>query len=76
MKSFVMAFFMMSIAMGNLFTSLVNFAIEGSDLLRGADYYWFFTLMMLLTTGLYALVSRYIPEHSRLQAEAVSFSQD
>jgi POT family proton-dependent oligopeptide transporter len=76
MKSFVMAFFMMSIALGNLFTSLVNFAIEGSDLLRGADYYWFFTLMMLLTTGLYALVSRYIPEHSRRQAEAVSFSQD
>jgi hypothetical protein len=37
----------------------------------GADYYWFFTLMMLLTTGLYALVSRYIPEHRRLQVEAV-----
>jgi POT family proton-dependent oligopeptide transporter len=64
-----MAFFMMSIALGNLFTSLVNFAIEDSDLLQGADYYWFFTLLMLATTGLYTIVSRYIPEHSRLQTE-------
>ncbi|MES9990669.1 MAG: POT family MFS transporter [Candidatus Thiodiazotropha sp.] len=72
MKSFVMAFFMMSIALGNLFTSMVNFAIEGSDLLQGADYYLFFTLLMLATTGLYALLSRYIPEQSRLQTEAAS----
>jgi POT family proton-dependent oligopeptide transporter len=78
MKSFVMAFFMMSIALGNLFTSLVNFAIEDSDLLQGADYYGFFALLMLITTGIYALLSRFIPEHSRLQSEAVatSSSQD
>ncbi|MES9946091.1 MAG: POT family MFS transporter [Candidatus Thiodiazotropha sp.] len=72
MKSFVMAFFMMSIALGNLFTSMVNFTIEGSDLLQGADYYGFFALLMLTTTGLYALLSRFIPEHSRLQTEAVA----
>ncbi|MCG8026077.1 MAG: POT family MFS transporter [Candidatus Thiodiazotropha endolucinida] len=72
MKSFVMAFFMMSVALGNLFTSMVNFAIEGSELLQGADYYVFFALLMLVTTGLFALVSRYIPEHSRLHTEAVA----
>jgi POT family proton-dependent oligopeptide transporter len=44
MKSFVMAFFMMSIALGNLFTSLVNFAIADSNRLQGADYYSFFAL--------------------------------
>jgi len=70
MKSFIMAFFMMSIALGNLFTSAVNFAIEGSEALQGADYYWFFTLLMLVTTGLYSVVSRYIPEYSRLQRGA------
>jgi POT family proton-dependent oligopeptide transporter len=69
MKSFVMAFFMMSIALGNLFTSAVNFAIEGSDLLQGADYYGFFTLLMLVTTALFVLVSRYIPVYRRLQNE-------
>jgi POT family proton-dependent oligopeptide transporter len=72
MKSFVMAFFMMSIALGNLFTSLVNFAIEDSDLLQGADYYGFFALLMLITTTTFALVSRFIPEHSRLQSEVVA----
>jgi POT family proton-dependent oligopeptide transporter len=72
MKSFVMAFFMMSIALGNLFTSLVNFAIEDSDLLQGADYYGFFALVMLITTGAFALLSRFIPEHNRLQLEAVN----
>ncbi|MBT3047684.1 MAG: POT family MFS transporter [Candidatus Thiodiazotropha sp.] len=72
MKSFVMAFFMMSIALGNLFTSMVNFAIEGRDLLQGADYYLFFCVLMLATTGLYFLVSRYIPEQSRLQSEAAT----
>ncbi|MCU7830273.1 MAG: POT family MFS transporter [Candidatus Thiodiazotropha sp. (ex Myrtea sp. 'scaly one' KF741663)] len=70
MKSFVMAFFMMSIALGNLFTSAVNFAIEGTGTLQGADYYAFFTLLMIVTTGLFAMVSRYYPEHTRLQKES------
>jgi hypothetical protein len=34
-----MAFFMMSIAIGNL---IVNFAIEGTSLLQGVNYYLFF----------------------------------
>jgi POT family proton-dependent oligopeptide transporter len=70
MKSFVMAFFMMSIALGNLFTGLVNFAIEGSDALQGADYYGFFSLLMAVTAGLFAIASRYFPVRDRLQAEA------
>ncbi|RLW61302.1 MAG: MFS transporter, partial [gamma proteobacterium symbiont of Stewartia floridana] len=69
MKSFVMAFFMMSIAIGNLFTSIVNFAIEGTSLLQGVDYYLFFTLLMLFTTVLYALLSRYYRERTHLQQE-------
>jgi len=70
MKSFVMAFFMISIALGNLFTSAVNFAIEGTGELQGADYYWFFSLLMGITAGLFALFSRYYPERTRLQVEA------
>ena len=61
MKSFVMAFFMLSIAAGNLFTSAVNFFIhnaDGSSSLGGADYYLFFTLTMLITAVVFVLVAR------------------
>jgi len=62
MKSFVMAFFMMSIAAGNLFTSAVNFFIQnedGSSKLAGADYYRFFTLLMFFTAVLFTLAVRF-----------------
>jgi len=62
MKSFVMAFFMMSIAAGNLFTSAVNFFIQnedGSSKLAGADYYWFFTLLMFFTAVLFTQAVRF-----------------
>jgi POT family proton-dependent oligopeptide transporter len=62
MKSFVMAFFMLSVAAGNLFTSAVNFLIQnedGSSKLAGADYYWFFTLLMLVTAVLFTLIARF-----------------
>ena len=62
MKSFVMAFFMMSIAAGNLFTSGVNFFIrneDGSSKLAGAEYYVFFTLLMLVTATVFAVLIRF-----------------
>jgi POT family proton-dependent oligopeptide transporter len=62
MKSFVMAFFMLSISLGNLFTSAVNFFIQnpdGSSKLAGADYFFFFTLLMLFTALVFTLVVRY-----------------
>jgi POT family proton-dependent oligopeptide transporter len=71
MKSFVMAFFMMSIAAGNLFTSAVNFFIHtdaGADRLSGADYYLFFTLLMLGTALLFSLVARFYRGDTRLKA--------
>ena len=62
MKSFVMAFFMLSISAGNLFTSAVNFFIQnpdGSSKLAGADYFVFFTMLMFATASLFVLVARY-----------------
>ncbi len=53
MKSFVMAFYFLSVAAGNLLTSAVNFFIQnadGSSKLEGASYFWFFTGLMLVTT--------------------------
>jgi len=74
MKSFVMAFFMMSIAVGNLFTSVVNFVIrnpDGSSKLEGADYYLFFTGLMLLTALLFVVVAKYYRGQTHFQEEAV-----
>ncbi len=61
MKSFVMAFYFLSVALGNLLTSAVNFFIhnvDGSSKLAGADYYWFFTGLMLITALLFLRVSQ------------------
>ena len=75
MKSFIMAFFMLSVAAGNLFTSAVNFFIQnedGSSKLVGADYFWFFTLLMLLTSVIFLFVIRNYSEQTYLQDEQTS----
>jgi POT family proton-dependent oligopeptide transporter len=69
MKSFVMSFFMVSVAAGNLFTSAVNFFIQnpdGTSKLAGADYFWFFSLLMLATAIMFAAASRHYPEAARM----------
>ncbi|MEM7230386.1 MAG: hypothetical protein AAF432_16390, partial [Planctomycetota bacterium] len=56
MKSFIMGIYFLGVSLGNLFTSGVNFFIQnddGSVKLAGADYYWFFTLVMLVTSVIY-----------------------
>jgi POT family proton-dependent oligopeptide transporter len=72
MKSFVMAFFMLSISVGNLFTSAVNFFIQnpdGSSKLAGADYFLFFTTLMLVTAMLFMLVARFCQGETYIHAE-------
>ena len=72
MKSFVMALFFMSIALGNLFTSAVNFFMlndDGSHKLAGASYFWFFTGLMLLTAVLFVFVSSRYQERTYLHDE-------
>jgi POT family proton-dependent oligopeptide transporter len=72
MKSFVMAFFMLSISVGNLFTSAVNFFIQnpdGSSKLAGADYFLFFTTLMLVTAMLFMLVARFCRGETYIHAE-------
>jgi len=60
----------MSIAIGNLFTSAVNFYIindDASSKLEGADYFWFFTLLMTATATLFIFVARSYNEKTYLQ---------
>lgn len=75
MKSFVMAFFYLSVAVGNLFTSAVNFFIlnkDGTSKLEGASYFWFFTGLMLMTALLFLLASKGYKERFYLQDEQIS----
>jgi POT family proton-dependent oligopeptide transporter len=62
-KSLVMALFFMSVSVGNLFTSAVNFVIEGrhgAAGLEGADYYLFFAAVMSVTAlGFVAVAARF-----------------
>ena len=72
MKSFVMSLYMAAIALGNLFTSAVNFFIEypdGSSRLAGADYFWFFAGLMLVTALGFVWHSRNYQEKAYLQEE-------
>jgi len=73
MKSFIMALFMLSVSLGNLFTSAVNFFIQnpdGSVKLEGADYFWFFSAAMLATAVLFTLLLPFIRDRVILQSSA------
>ena len=61
LKSLVMGLFLLSVSLGNAFTALVNYGIQLSDgtvLLEGAAYYWFFAGVMLVVACLFLFVAR------------------
>ncbi len=70
MKSFVMAFFLVSVSFGNLFTSAVNYFIQnpdGSNKLPGAQYYIFFASLMLITSVLFIPIAMWYKEKTYIQ---------
>lgn len=70
MKSVVMAFFLISVSIGNLFTSAVNYFIQnvdGSSKLPGADYYYFFAALMGITAILFIPVAMWYKEKTHIQ---------
>lgn len=72
MKSFVMSLYMAAVALGNLFTSAVNFFLEnpdGSSRLAGASYFWFFAVLMAATAVGFLWHSRQYQEKTYLQEE-------
>jgi POT family proton-dependent oligopeptide transporter len=73
LKSVVMSLNLAAVGLGNLFTSAVNFFIENSDgssRLSGADYFWFFSALMLATALGFVWFSRFYQEQSYLQHES------
>ena len=72
MKSLVMACNLLSVSIGNLFTSGVNFFIQnpdGSSKLAGADYYLFFAAAMAITAVLFIPVAMWYKEKTYIQDE-------
>lgn len=72
MKSIIMAFYLLSIAAGNLFTAIVNFFNKRADdtlRLAGAQYYWFFTILMFVASIVFIFVARAYREQTYLQEE-------
>ena len=78
MKSFVMGvFFLFSIALGNYFTAQVNGYIEhqkalGADILKGANYFWFFTIVVFVTAVVYVLWSQFYRGRTYIQGDQTS----
>ena len=72
-KSFIMGLFLASIAIGNLFTALVNWFVQSDDggsRLDGPSYYWFFTAVMAVTALLFVFVARNYKGQTFIQDEA------
>ena len=72
MKSFIMSYFFLSITLGNLVTAGVNMFIQnpdGSLKIEGAEYFYFFGGLMLITAVLFSIISRYYKPVSYFQEE-------
>ncbi len=59
LKSLIMGLFLLSVSLGNGFTALVNYWIQnpdGSVVLAGPSYYWFFAGVMFVVACLFLFV--------------------
>jgi dipeptide/tripeptide permease len=96
MKSFIMGIYFLGVSLGNLFTAGVNYFIivpeqhnaagevvrEATTRLQFADYYWFFSVLMLVVAVAYVVWSRfykgqtYIQGTKAMHAEALAEAPD
>ncbi|WP_407678385.1 POT-type proton-dependent oligopeptide transporter [Candidatus Seribacter sulfatis] len=61
MKSFVMAIFLLTVSLGNYFTSAVKFFIineDGSSKLPGSSEFWFWTVLVFIAALIFIRVSK------------------
>jgi len=73
MKSFMSAFWLLSVSLGNVFTGLVNRFIrneDGTSKLEGESYYWFFTVMMFISAVLFVVMAQFYRGKTILQEES------
>ncbi len=79
MKSFISSLNLLSISLGNLFISVVNRFIQNPDgtvKLKGPGYYWFFTILLLVTGVLFCIAVQFYRGKTYIQDEAPADSSD
>jgi POT family proton-dependent oligopeptide transporter len=75
MKSFIMGLYLLvAIALGNIFTAQVNGYMEeqrklGAKILEGANYFWFFTVFMLVASIVFVVWSQFYRGATFIQGE-------
>jgi POT family proton-dependent oligopeptide transporter len=75
MKSFIMGVYLLvAIALGNIFTAQVNGYIDeqkqrGLSILEGANYFWFFTIVMFLMAIVFVVWSQFYRGSTFIQGE-------
>lgn len=70
MKSLVMALYMLSVSFGNVIAATVNSFIQNADgtvMLEGASYYWFFTGLVFVAGICYVIAATFYQEKTYLQ---------
>jgi POT family proton-dependent oligopeptide transporter len=75
MKSTMSAIWLLTVAVGNLFTAYVNNSIAGKGFFSkfiGADYYWLFIGILGGFLLLYILISKSLPEKSYVNDETTT----
>ncbi len=71
LKSLIMGLFLLSVSLGNLITALVNKIIVNADgtlMLNGAEYFWFFTALMLGTSLVFIFAARLYKPKTYIQS--------
>jgi POT family proton-dependent oligopeptide transporter len=72
MKSAVMALWLFTVSMGNLFTAGVNYFIrntDGSVKMNNQQYFLFFACLMFVAAAVFVLVARFYREKTYLQSQ-------
>ena len=73
LKSMMMGLFLLSVSLGNGFTAFVNYWIQNPDgtvVLTGPNYYWFFAGVMFLVSCVFLFVVKRYREETHLQGMA------
>jgi POT family proton-dependent oligopeptide transporter len=69
-KSFIMGVYFLGVSLGNFFTSGVNWFIQnedGTSKLGGADYYWFFTILMVVFAAAFTVFANFYRGRTYIQ---------
>jgi POT family proton-dependent oligopeptide transporter len=72
-KSLAMCTYLWAISLGNVFTAIVDHVIQNPDgtvRLQGAEYFWFFTKVLLVTAVLFVIISPFYRGRAYAQEEA------